>query len=261
MATIEVLTRGAIRVLTIANEPKRNAFTHHMTTRLGACLDEADHDPAVRCVVITGAGDRAFSSGHDLNELMAHRDHAADPALNAPFSKPLKMTKPTIAAVNGAAHAGGFILALSCDMRVCDPKADFAAPGARIGLLPIGGQISHFPNLLPCGIAFELLATGRRMSAQEAAGLGFVNHVSASNAVLEHAVSLAREIAENSMTVVAGIKRGLAILTHDGADAAARFEWAEGRRLQSAPDADEGVRAFLEKRSPRFTDVAKRTSE
>lgn len=252
MAEIRTRREDEILILTIDNEPKRNAFTHGMTTALGRLLDEAEADRAVRCVVLTGSGDRAFSSGHDLNELLVDRDHAAAPELNAPFYRPCSMTTPTIAAVNGHALAGGLILALSCDIRVCAQEAAFAAPGAKIGLLPIGGQISRLPALLPPGIAYEMLVTARRFSAEEGLRHGFVNRVVPQVSVLDASLELACQIAANSPTVVASIKRGLDIYLRKGADAAEQFEWTEGGRLQGGPDADEGVRAFLEKRSPVF---------
>jgi enoyl-CoA hydratase/carnithine racemase len=252
MAEIQSRRDGSLLIVTIANEAKRNAFTHAMTQALGAIFEDAETDPTVRCVLLTGAGDKAFSSGHDLSELLADRDHAADEALNAPFYRPRTMTTPTIAVVNGAAHAGGFILALSCDIRVCAANADFAAPGARIGLLPIGGQISRLPALVPLGFAYEMLATGRRVSAEEASRFGLVNHISLLGAQMEDGLGIGRQIAANSPSVIAAIKRGLNLRIAEGEAAATRFEWEEGGRMQSGPDADEGVRAFLEKRSPVF---------
>ncbi len=252
MADIRSRQDGSVLILTIDNEAKRNAFTHEMTFRLGELLDAAEADRSVRCVILTGAGDRAFSSGHDLNALLTDREHAADEKLNEPFFKPRLMTTPTIAAVNGAAHAGGFILALSCDMRICEPHADFCAPGARIGLLPIGGQLSWLPSLMPLGIAYDILATARRVPAGEAAQYGFVNRIAEPGRVLDTALETARLIAANSSDVVSSIKRGLGVFVRDGSDAARGFEAEEGRRLQSGPDADEGMKAFLEKRSPRF---------
>jgi len=252
MAKIVARRDGPILVLTFSNEPRRNAFTHEMTAELGRQLEAAEADAKVRCVVLTGEGHRAFSSGHDLNELLADRDHAADEELNRPFYRPASMSTPTIAAVNGAALAGGLILALSCDMRVCVDHAVFGAPGARIGLLPIGGQISRLPGLLPSGIAYEMLATARRFTAEEGLRHGFVNHVASDDALLNLALKIGRDIAANSPTVVTSIKRGLEIRSREGAGAAERFEWSEGKRLQGGPDADEGVRAFLEKRAPVF---------
>lgn len=253
MANILATRDGAVLVLTIANEPRRNAFSHAMTTKLGRLLHEAENDPAVRCVIVTGAGERAFSSGHDLNEMLTDRDGASDEGLNEPFLLPRRMRTPTIAAINGHAHAAGLILALACDIRVCEAHSDFAAPGARIGLLPIGGQISALPSMVPFGAAYEILATGRRVPAEEALRMGLANHVVPTGAGLEKARELARSIAANSASVIASIKTGLLTFVREGAAAAERYEWQEGRRLQSEPDAEEGMRAFLEKRAPNFS--------
>jgi enoyl-CoA hydratase/carnithine racemase len=251
----DIITRrdGNILTLIIDNERRRNAFSHEMTARLGALLREGEADKAVRCIIITGAGERAFSSGHDLNEMLGDRDNASDERMNEPFLLPQGMLTPTIAAVNGHAHAAGLILSLACDIRVCEAHADFAAPGARIGLLPIGGQISRLPMLVPLGVAYEILSTGRRVSAEEALRIGLVNHVVPTGQGLAKATEIARMIAANSATVVAGIKMGLNVFAHEGVAAAARYEWKEGRRLQNEPDAEEGMKAFLEKRPPIFS--------
>ncbi len=253
MADIRASREGGILLLTIDNEPRRNAFSHAMTAKLGTLLKQAEADPATRCIVITGAGSKAFSSGHDLNEMLEDRDNASDETLNDPFVMPRRMRKPTIAAINGHAHAAGFILSIACDIRVCEQHADFAAPGARIGLLPIGGQISWLPTIVPLGIAYEILSTGRRVSAEEALRIGLANHVFPTGEGLGKAMEIARSIAANSGAVVASIKAGLSIFAREGADAAESYEWNEGRRLQSEPDAEEGMRAFLEKRAPNFS--------
>lgn len=252
MSAVNADRHGSVLVLTIANEARRNAFTHAMTQALGAHLRAAEEDRAVRCVVVTGAGEVAFSSGHDLREMLADRDSASGEAANEPFVLPARMTTPTIAAVNGYAYAAGFILALNCDFRVCAENAVFAAPGARIGLLPIGGQLSRLPRLMPAAVAHELLVTCRDMKADEAERLGFVSQVTPPGGSLAAAMAMAERIAANSLDVVREIKRGLERLAHEGAGAAEAFEWRESRRLQAGPDAEEGIRAFLEKRRPVF---------
>ena len=138
MAQIRCDKNDGIWVLTIDNEPKRNAFSGDMVYALRDLLDEADTTPKVRCVIITGAGDTAFSSGHDLSEMLDHGDAAFSPEANAGFLRPTSMKKPVIAAVNGYAYAAGLILSLSCDLRVVSSNASFCASGARVGLLPIG---------------------------------------------------------------------------------------------------------------------------
>lgn len=252
MGTIEADRRDATLVLKIVNEAKRNAFTHTMTHDLGERLREAEADRAIRCVVITGAGDIAFSSGHDLREMLAARNSASDRTANDPFVLPARMSTPTIAAINGYAYAAGFILALNCDLRVCSENASFAAPGARIGLLPVAGQISRLPHLLPRPIAHELLITCREMKADEAHRLGFVNQVVPVGQCLDAAMALAARIAANSFDVVSAIKTGLEFMNDSDVGPAGEFEWQESRRLQAGPHAEEGVRAFLEKRQPNF---------
>ncbi|WP_342641481.1 enoyl-CoA hydratase/isomerase family protein [Rhodoligotrophos ferricapiens] len=251
-ATIELARRGAVTVLTISNEAKRNAFTHEMTKQLGTLLRSADEDPGVKAIIITGRGDVAFSSGHDLREMLADPEHASDPALNEPFLLPAQITTPTIAAINGYAFAAGFILALNCDLRICAENASFAAPGARIGLLPIGGQLSRLPLLLPRAIAHELLITCREMKAEEAHRLGFANQVVPRGEAVQAALATAEMIAANSASVIREIKRGLEVVAADGPAKASDFEWEYGRKLQDEPDAHEGITAFLEKRRPVF---------
>ncbi len=252
MAEIQAERIGAIQVLRITNEAKRNAFTHAMTRQLGEALHRAEADPAVSCIILTGAGNVAFSSGHDLREMLDDPDSASEPDANDPFIMPARMTTPTIAAINGFAYAVGFILALNCDLRVGAENAVFAAPGARIGLLPVAGQISRLPALLPPSVAYDLLVTCREMRMEEAARLGFVAAVTPHGDSLAESMRIAERIVANSSHVIAEIKRGLEVRLAQGTEAAARFEWTVSRTLRAGPHAEEGMRAFLEKRRPDF---------
>jgi len=250
--SIQKSFEDGVLTLTIANEDKRNAFTPEMARDLGEALNAADQNVAVRCIVLTGAGDIAFSSGHDLGSMLDDREHASDPALNHPFLLPAQLDTPTIAAINGHAYAAGFILAISCDLRVCTENSSFCAPGAHIGLLPIGGQLSRLPRLMPQGIAQELLMTGRPMSAEEAFRIGFANRLVPRGSAVIAAREIAAAIVGNSSGVVRSIKKGVRMLSEQGAAATEAFEWTESKELQTAPDAQEGMKAFLEKRKPRF---------
>lgn len=150
-----------------------------------------------------------------------HPDETADPEVNSAFHRPTSMRKPVIAAVNGAAYAAGFILVLSCDLRVLAPHAVLCASGARLGLLPIGGRLSRLPFLMPPGKALELLLTAGPMSAREALDIGFANRIAQAGEVLEEVLAMARVIAGNSPTIVERIKQ----------DALGRARWIRGAGL------------------------------
>lgn len=253
MATIIKEQIGKIVLLTISNEARRNAFTHDMAMSLDLHLRQAEEDSDVRCIVITGAGDVAFSSGHDLREMLADRESASDETLNACFVRPATMRTPCIAAINGYAFAAGFILASSCDLRVCSENATFAAPGSRLGLLPVGGQLSRVPRLLPRAIAHEMLIAERQLTARDAVTFGFASQVVAIGKARDAALQIASKIVEQSPAVVREIKTALNILERNGEQQATDFEWSMARVLQSQPDATEGMAAFLEKRTPQFS--------
>jgi len=253
MACIRQEVRDGIAVVTIDNPARRNAFTAAMTRALGQALEAAEADDAVRCVVLTGEGDAAFSSGHDIAEMLEDREGASDPALNAPFVRPESMLTPVIAAVNGPALGAGFILALACDLRVCAENASFTAPGARIGLLPVGGQISRLPGLVPPAVAYDMMASCRALGAEEAHRYGFAGRLAPRGGALAEALRWAGQIAANSPSVVRAVKAGLRVGRTGGHAAADAYEWRVARELQDGPDAREGLEAFLEKRPARFS--------
>jgi len=255
MAGIEVEDRGPVRLAVIDNQPTRNAFTSEMAMDLAAGFDEAEADPAVRCVVVTGAGNQAFSSGHDLSEVLAHPENASDPVKNAAFVRPTTMTTPVLAAVNGAAYAAGFILALSCDLRIASRNAAFGASGARIGLLPVGGQLSRLVDLASYPVAFELTATAAPMPAERAYQVGLVSRLTEPGQSLDAALEMARAIAGNSPAVVRSVKAGLRRTLSDGLDAGLRYEQEQAAVLRSLPDGAEGVQAFLGRRPPVYPDA------
>jgi len=247
----------AIALITIDNERKRNAFSGNMARQLRDRFDEAEQAMPIRCVVVTGAGERAFSSGHDIGQMEAAREETADPEVNGGFYRPVSMRKPVIAAVNGAAYAAGLILALSCDIRILAPHAVLCASGARIGLLPIGGQLSRLPHLMAPARAFEMLVTAEPMSATDALAAGFANRIAAPGQVLAESLVMARAICRNPPAIVQLIKEGVRRSLASGVEAAERFEWETAARLlHDNPDAEEGMRAFLEKRPPCFRDLA-----
>ncbi|MGN6669678.1 MAG: enoyl-CoA hydratase/isomerase family protein [Trinickia sp.] len=255
MAEIRITTIDAVRILTISNERKRNAFEGPMSGHLLQQFEMADADPAIRAVVVTGAGEIAFSSGHDLNELPTGSEAGAGTD-EGPVLKPMSMKKPVIAAINGHCYAAALMLAMSCDLRVASENATFGSPGARLGMLPEGGQLGRLPLLMGRSAALELMLTGAPLSATEAFRCGFVSRLVPQGKALEAALSLARLIAANAPAVVSAIKQGVLLAEALGPSGAEEFEQRTARALEKEADAVEGVKAFLEKRKPVFTNVA-----
>lgn len=255
MPEIRSTTLENIRVLTIGNEPKRNAFAGTMSADLLAQFEAADADPTIRVIVVTGAGDIAFSSGHDLNDLSTG-DSAEGGVDEGPVLKPLKMKKPVIAAVNGHCYAAALMLAMSCDMRIASENATFGSPGARLGMLPEGGQIGRLPLLMGRSAALELMLTGAPLPAADAYRCGFVSRLVPQGQALDAALSLARLIAANAPAVVSAIKRGVLLAEASGVSRAQEYEQMTARALEKESDATEGVQAFLQKRKPVFSNAA-----
>lgn len=252
--TIETSDHGPVRILTIVNPAKRNAFSGDMATRLRSMLVEADQDPSVRAIVITGGND-IFCSGHDLQEVLENPETAGDPDANRAFTIAPDLGTPVIGAVNGAAYAAGFILALNCDIRIAGDNARFCAVGARIGLVPVGGQLSRLLDVVSYPAAFKMLATASPVNAHEALANGFVTEVCRPDTTLDRAIALASEIAEVSPSVVRAIKTGLRTTLHHGLQAGNALEPVLARIVRELPDGDEGVRSFLEKRPPSYPDA------
>lgn len=255
MPEIQAATEDRIRILTISNEPKRNAMEGTMPADLLRQFDAADADPAIRVVVVTGSGDVSFSSGHDLQDI-ASGAHARSGLGETPVRRPLSMKKPVIAAVNGHCYAAALILAMSCDLRVVSENASFGSPGVRLGMLPEGGQIGRLPMLMSRAAALELMLTGAPLKAQDAFTAGFACRLVPVGQALPEALALAAEIAKNSPAVVSAVKRGVLFGEEHGVAQAERFEYENARLLETQPDAIEGVEAFFHKRQPVFSDLA-----
>lgn len=251
---IETKDVDAVRVVTIANESKRNAFDSAMTVELERALLEADADPAVRAIVVTGAGTESFSSGHDLMEVMEHPELAGDPVANAAFTTPPRLGTPVIGAVNGNAYAAGFILALNCDLRVAGRNARFCAVGAKIGLVPVGGQLSRLLQVMTYPSAFKMIATGLPMDAEEALACQFVTAVCDPAETVDQAIALGHQIAAASPAVIRAAKTGLRATLSHGLDVGLLLEPSIAAVVRELPDGAEGVAAFLEKRQAAYPD-------
>jgi enoyl-CoA hydratase len=241
-----------IVLVTIANEPRRNAMTRAMMADLAALWDRLDQDEDCRAVVLTGAGDRAFSSGADLaGDLTATPETATvvSRALlkNTPFSKPI------VAAVNGDCVAGGVELLLSTDIRAAAPEARFGLPEVRWSIYPFGGATVKLAQQIGHVHAMDLLLTGRLVEAAFAERVGLVNLVVARDRLMPWALETAAAIAANSPSAVQAVKTQISTGIADYATSREAMEQALGDRVRASRHFAEGVAAFREKRRPDYS--------
>ena len=248
--------RGPVLVLTLNRPERLNAWNDALEDRYFARLDEAEDDPEVRAIVVTGAG-RGFCAGADMSDLeRAATNGAAEPELrNRPRSRsfPRTVRKPMIAAINGAAVGLGLVEALYCDLRFATADAKLSTTFARRGLVAEYGISWLLPRLVGYSTALDLLLSGRMIGGEEAHRLGLVDRVSEPQQLLDDAVAYAQELATYSSpwsvaTIKAQVQADL------DRPFAASVAAAEELLLGSfhRPDVAEGVRSFIERRAPAF---------
>jgi enoyl-CoA hydratase/carnithine racemase len=239
-----------VAVVTIDNPPRLNAMTRAMLADLGRAWDELERDDC-RCIVITGAGERAFSVGADISG-----DLSAGPEMARMVSHALLKTdvytKPIVAAVNGDCVGGGVELLLATDIRVAAPHARFGLPEVKWSIYPFGGATIKLIQQIGHVHAMDLLLSGRLISAEEAARLGLVNRVVPAAEVLPWALATAETIARNSPSAVQAVKRQISATIADHARSREALEQELGDRVRASPHFAEGVAAFREKRAPRY---------
>ncbi|MEK7426033.1 MAG: enoyl-CoA hydratase-related protein [Actinomycetota bacterium] len=243
---------GAV-VTIIIDRPKANAIDATTSRAMGSAFAQAEADPDVRVVIVTGAGDRFFSAGWDLGAAGGGEGFDSDygPGGFGGFPDFPDRTTPVIAAVNGMAVGGGFEIAMAADLIVAADHAQFFLPEAGLGILPDAGSV-RLPALLPPHIAREMLLTGRRMSADEAARWGLVNAVVAGIDLREAAAALAgRVVASAPLSVAAILDIGRRCAGIEPVAAMRSLAQVDSYRLAiDSADAVEGTRAFAEKRPP-----------
>jgi methylglutaconyl-CoA hydratase len=245
-----------IRLLTLNDPQRRNPLSPALTKDLLAALDTAEQDPAIRAVVLTGAGP-AFSAGADLEFLKqvttagAEANYAHSRELMRLFHRVYTFSKPTIAAINGPAVAGGAGLATACDLVVMSEQAQIGYTEVKIGFVAaLVGVI--LVRAVGEKHARELLLTGKLVSALEAYRMGLVNRVVPAEQVLEEALALAQEVAANAPTSLALTKELLNALPGMGLEDGFRLASIANAWVRETGDLAEGIAAFFEKRPPRF---------
>jgi enoyl-CoA hydratase len=240
-----------ITVVTIANEPRRNAMTRAMLADLCALWDRLDGSDC-RVVIVTGAGERAFTSGADLAGDLNAGDETAR-VVNRALLKDTPFSKPIIAAVNGDCVAGGVELLLSTDIRAAVPAARFGLPEVKWSIYPFGGATIKLVQQIGYVHAMDLLLTGRLVDAGFAERVGLVNRIVAADRLMPWAIETAEAIAANSPTAVQAVRTQISAGIADYARSREALEQQLGDRVRASPHFAEGVSAFLEKRRPNYS--------
>jgi enoyl-CoA hydratase len=245
---VVVTRRDGVQIITINRPAARNALNYAVAQGVAAAVDELDGSDELRVGVLTGAGG-TFSSGMDLKAFLA----GERPSLPGRGLCGITQTpphKPLIGAVEGWALAGGFELLLACDLVVAAQTAKFGVPEVKRSLIAAAGAAVHLPRRVPYAIAVELLLTGEHIAAARAYEVGLVNRVVPEGTALESAIGLAEVIAANGPLAVAATKQ----IARHTADWDLTNAWDEQAKLIApvfaSEDAQEGARAFAEKRAP-----------
>ncbi len=237
-------------IVTVDNQPRRNAMSRAMMAELARLWDDLQRAP-YRCIVLTGAGDRAFSAGADMSgDLSAAPDTAR--IVNHALLKHHAYAKPIVAAVNGDCVAGGLELLLSTDIRAAAPHARFGLPEVRWSIYPFGGATVKLMQQIGYVHAMELLLTAGLIDAAEAARIGLVNRVVPAGALMPWALETAELIAANSPAAVQAVKQQVSATIAEHALSREALDQELGDRVRASAHFREGVAAFLEKRRPRY---------
>jgi enoyl-CoA hydratase len=239
--------RDRVAIITINRPERKNAINQAVREGLFEAFPRFENDESALVAILTGAGD-AFCAGMDLAEAASTRLRVPSRGFLPVLGDNIEVSKPVIAAVQGYAYAGGWLLAQMCDLCVADESARFAITEARVGRgMPWATPLIH---MLPQRIMMELAMTGDPLSAQRAYALGYVNKLMPTGAALEGAMELAQRIAANAPLTVRAAKETVLLSTEMGRSAALRAAGQAFEKVYLSADALEGPKAFMEKRAP-----------
>jgi enoyl-CoA hydratase/carnithine racemase len=251
-------TSGAIATLTFNNPERHNAMSLDMWRAATAVLEQFELDPAVRVIVLTGAGGKAFVSGADISKFESERA-TVDAVLEYNiavdrFGKVLgECSKPTIAMIRGYCIGGGVGIAVCCDLRIANDAARFAVPAAKLGLGYGYANVRRIMDLVGPQFATEMLLTARQFDAADAMRMGLVNHVVPDAEIESYVLELAETVGNNAPLTIRAVKRIVRELRSDAPDVEACD--ALVKQCFESADYREGRKAFMEKRKPVFRGV------
>ena len=252
--SVDLIYRASVAILTLNRPEALNALSFALIGEIGDAFDAIAASPA-RALIITGAGDKAFCAGADITELTGRTldQQRSGAELGQRIFAKLDRMIPSIALVGGYAFGGGCELALACTFRVATAKAKFGLPEIKLGLIPGYGGTQRLPRLIGEARAVEMILTGRTVGADEAERIGLVNRIVADPA-LDAAIAFADEFTNFGLLAARfardAVQRGMAAGLTDGL----RIEADLSTLAYRTYDADEGMRAFLDKRPARFED-------
>lgn len=253
---ILVAKQEGIATITLNRKEAANALSVQMLHELRDAIDDLRWDKNIRCVIVTGAGEKAFCAGADLKERAGMNQQQVRQTVGLirdTLHALQTLTKPVIAAVNGVAFGGGTELALACDFRIAASEALFALTETSLGIIPGAGGTQRLPRLIGAGRAKELIFSARRVDAQEALQIGLVEYVVPATALLEKSYDIAGKIAQNAPIALAqakfAIDQGLETSLGNGL----AIEQNAYEVTIPTRDRQEGLQAFREKRPPRYT--------
>jgi enoyl-CoA hydratase len=244
---------GAVAVVTISRPKVRNALNGQTMRELRQAMEELQQDPSVRAIVLTGAGERAFVAGADINELavlspIEGKEHARSGQSVLDFIE--NLGKPVVAAINGFALGGGCELAMACTLRIAADTAQLGQPEINLGIMPGYAGSQRLPRLVGKGLALELLLTGDMITANRAHAIGLVNRVVPAGDLLTEAKKLAAMLASKAPVatryIIEAVNHGCDMSAADG-------EFLEATLfglVATTDDMREGTQAFLDKRQP-----------
>jgi crotonobetainyl-CoA hydratase len=249
------ITRNGQILEIVLDRPKANTLDGPLSRNMGKVFAEFRDDPDLRVAILTGAGDKFFSAGWDLNSVAEGEEYLGDYGEGGfgGFPEMTSLLKPVICAVNGFAVGGGFEMLLRADFIIAVEHAQFMLPEARIGIAPDVGTFM-LPKLVPRQKAFEILMTGRRQSAQTLADLGIVNEVVPADQLMDKARELAQDLCRAAPLSLAAIKEAVHLtenMTFEECYASLRSKsWPAFMKMLESADATEGAQAFVDKRDP-----------
>ncbi len=252
---VDIEISDSIATVTLNRPEALNAFNTEQLHAVIDALRQVRDDKSVRCVIVTGAGERAFAAGADIKEMAGKNveEGMAFGRLGHAMANTLEaMAKPTIAAVNGFAIGGGSELALGCDIRIASENAVFAQPEVTLGIPPGWGGSQRLTRLVGPGLAAEIIFTGRRVKAEEALRIGLVNAVYPIDQLLTEARKLALQIVKNSPLALASSKALIQLAFNGQTTSGLETEVQLFAQAFGTEDQKEGMAAFVEKRSTTF---------